>query len=509
MARLLSERECEQFRTVGFVVLRQFFSPVEVENIVAPVEHVLRTDRSRRYRMAADGIEYDMENLPFPGTAAMSLERYAGLAQLSAAEVNLRVELMRMRTSVGEVAEQQPTLGEQLLADDKVWDKIAQLLGEDFIFTGSEVMCGSFNEWHGQGWHSDRGMAPGGSDLDELAWQRAKLLMYPGMKTTAGAGALRVIPASHRPPLHGELTRMIQTEGFDQQTAHGELLPLIPASMAMDAGIMEQQRQRLAAGELPYAFCFESNPGDVLCFNHCLMHAVYHKPEDRAFVAVKFAARPNGLKQWGLYSSYYHGGIDTAALDRSPHRRLRELAARERSLVSQWDAAAEQQTDSPESQPRGIEAAEEEQEVPDENRSAAAPLSLADVTVEATSAEIAAGKLDTEKAQRIAAHIKNHGFALLSGGVVPAPVLEDLNPRFEFDAAYRYMEALQEGGGSAVPCLGGSLLPGHGSARLPRSAPWVRGEIVANPLVPTTSFVHDRSFQFSDVSLTNLEMTGS
>ena len=76
-----------------------------------------------------------------------------------------------------------------------------------------------------------------------------------------------------------------------------------------------------------------------------------------------------------------------------------------------------------------------------------------------------------------------HGFALLAGGVVPTSVLDKLAPRFEFDAAYRYLDALEPGGGDAIPCFGGSSVPGHGSARLPRTAPFVFSEIVANPLI--------------------------
>ena len=57
------------------------------------------------------------------------------------------------------------------------------------------------------------------------------------------------------------------------------------------------------------------------------MHAVYHKPEDRSFVGVKFAQRPKTRRQWKLYSDYYF--MDTDALERSQNGRLRELAARE------------------------------------------------------------------------------------------------------------------------------------------------------------------------------------
>ena len=79
-------------------------------------------------------------------------------------------------------------------------------------------------------------------------------------------------------------------------------------------------------------------------------------------------------------------------------------------------------------------------------------LRLADVTEEATPAEVAAGRLGDAKIARLAAHMRQHGVALLTGGVVPAAILGHLAPRFEFDAAYRYLDALQQvaGGDSKV-----------------------------------------------------------
>ena len=327
----LSEAELEQFRTAGFVVLRGFFDAEEMNLITREVSSVLDADRGRRYRRAQDGIEYDMQNLPEHGTASMDLERYSQLAGESASAVEERVELMRTRTSTGFVAERSQALGEVVVAGDKVWPMMEQLLGKTFIFTGSEIMCGSWNSWRGQGWHSDRGMADGGSDLDELNWTRAKFMMYT-TDTSAERGALRVIPASHRAPLHGELTRMIQSPDFDVRTAHGEMLPLTDECTAVSSTILEQQRQRLEVGELPWAFCFESKLGDALLFNHCLMHAVYHKPPNRAFVASKFAAHPKDDTQLRLYSGYYK--IDAGALGSSSNSRLRELASRERSMMA-------------------------------------------------------------------------------------------------------------------------------------------------------------------------------
>ena len=100
-------------------------------------------------------------------------------------------------------------------------------------------------------------------------------------------------------------------------------------------------------------------------------------------------------------------------------------------------------------------------------------LVLSDVTEAATSAEVAAGRLGDDKIQRLAAHVRTHGFALLAGAI-PTSTLELLAPRFEFDAAYRYLDALQADSGDSTPFFGGSKIPGHGwlPGRLPGRLPY-------------------------------------
>jgi hypothetical protein len=205
---MLTQQQLAQFRSAGVVVLPAFIQQAELAQLSAGVDAVLEHDRSQRFR-EYQGTEYDMQNLPVPGTTSMALPRYSALASQPAEEVDLHVGLMRMRTSVGEVAEHSAAIGEALLGSGPIWSAMTQLLGPDFIFVGSEVMCGSWNEWRGQGWHSDRGMADGGSNPDELEFTRAKLMAYT-VTTEPQRGALRVIPCSNRPPLHGALTRMIQ-----------------------------------------------------------------------------------------------------------------------------------------------------------------------------------------------------------------------------------------------------------------------------------------------------------
>ena len=101
------------------------------------------------------------------------------------------------------VVEQNDAIGELLFAESRAWDIMEELLGPDFILAGSEAMRGSFNAQADQGFHSDRGMGDGGSNQAELDYTRVKMMVYT-VPTTAEHGALRVIPASHRAPLHGQ-----------------------------------------------------------------------------------------------------------------------------------------------------------------------------------------------------------------------------------------------------------------------------------------------------------------
>jgi len=78
-------------------------------------------------------------------------------------------------------------------------------------------------------------------DTSSLDYKAAKFCVYPD-PLNADNGALRVIPGSHREPLHSELDR-------DPQSVFG-----------------------LPPNELP-AYVFASQPGDVIVFNVGLWHA--------------------------------------------------------------------------------------------------------------------------------------------------------------------------------------------------------------------------------------------
>ena len=117
------------------------------------------------------------------------------------------------------------------LADDGRFADVAeQLLGKDAvcIAVDGNYMVGD-TEWH--------------PDTASLDYTAVKFCIYPD-PLIATAGALRVIPGSHREPLHSAIER-------DVEQAYG-----------------------IAPAALPATAC-ESEPGDVVVFNVATWHAAF------------------------------------------------------------------------------------------------------------------------------------------------------------------------------------------------------------------------------------------
>ena len=149
-----------------------------------------------------------------------------------------------------------------LMEDDRIFLPMQQLLGSGFIWAGSEGHreINPTNTAHP--WHADRG------GTSELGYTRIKIMLYL-QPMEKDRGALRVIPGSHRSPLHESL------EPFE--SAHYRNPN--PTYFGM------------AGTEVP-CYPVETVPGDMLMFNQALYHAVYGKPERRRYVALKYAAKP-------------------------------------------------------------------------------------------------------------------------------------------------------------------------------------------------------------------------
>jgi hypothetical protein len=100
-----------------------------------------------------------------------------------------------------------------------------------------------------------------------------------------------------------------------------------------------------------------------------------------------------------------------------------------------------------------------------------------------SAAEVAAGLLQPEKLARVVSAYEADGLCVLCN-VIPPTVLDELCHRYDFDAAHRYVSGDPFKGGQKGPALNpdynGNL---HLQLNLPRCHPYVRPEIVANPII--------------------------
>ena len=138
-----------------------------------------------------------------------------------------------------------------LLDDPRILGIAASLMGDDFNYMGSD---GNF--YVGEtGWHSD------GWNPNQLHVKIAFYLDPVGRNS----GALRVIPGSHKigdafaDSLHQQLSKSPQELG-------------------------------VAGHEVP-AIALETQPGDLVCFNHNTKHASFHGSKSRRMFTMNFCQR--------------------------------------------------------------------------------------------------------------------------------------------------------------------------------------------------------------------------
>lgn len=149
---MLTEQQNLHFKTFGFVVLRQVFTPDEMNIINREFDH---------------GLEAAYRHLPFDGT------------------VRHWVTMMGRST---------PFFG-GLLEDPRLCGVAEQLYGEDALGIATDA-----NRYVGNtGWHPDT------HSIHQYGIKFAFYLQPVGPET----GALRVIPGSHRNPFHSELRRFM------------------------------------------------------------------------------------------------------------------------------------------------------------------------------------------------------------------------------------------------------------------------------------------------------------
>ena len=247
---MLTAAQIAHFETFGFIVTRQAFSPDEVADITREFTDVLEEDRQ--------------------GQAFAGETRHAVLAFI----------------------EKKPLL-RKLVEDDRIHGPIEQLLGPDFIWRGSDG-----NLYVGDtAWHPDAARI-------ELNYMRIKVAMYLD-SVSKDTGCLRVVPGSHKLPLHEELQplrywRVKQTiaEGRASPDALDEFNALVGDSGEPIFGVQPS--------DLP-GFPLESEPGDVVFFNQHLYHSSFGGRTGRRMFTMNFAEGPSTDEHIDLLRREYQG----------------------------------------------------------------------------------------------------------------------------------------------------------------------------------------------------------
>lgn len=160
-----------------------------------------------------------------------------------------------------------------LLDHPKIEGLAASLLGEDFNYVGGDgnYYAGD-TEWHSDGFHQ--------------IGRFIKIAMYLD-PVRRESGALRVIPGSHR---------------VDLET-----------SWAARRARRSRELWGIAQSDVP-AISLDSNPGDVVAFNHNLMHSAFGGSSHRRMFTLNCCARCRTPEEIADLESYI-GGHDRFLID--------------------------------------------------------------------------------------------------------------------------------------------------------------------------------------------------
>ena len=145
-----------------------------------------------------------------------------------------------------------------LLEDPRIYVPSEQIVGEDCVPVHSNANSyADSTPWH--------------PDTKDPHLLMVKNVMYL-QPTTGARGALRVIPGSHKTPLHEELLRIGLNKSDDNESQflkesglHGEDIP---------------------------CYIFSSQPGDIITFNELTWHAAFGGYRDRRTCTFNFFRNP-------------------------------------------------------------------------------------------------------------------------------------------------------------------------------------------------------------------------
>lgn len=196
-----------------------------------------------------------------------------------------------------------------LLDDPRILTIATSMLGHDFNYMGSD---GNYyvgdTRWHSDGWHPEMRHLKIAFYLDPL---------------TRETGALRVIPGSHHP--NDNYAHLLQRDIKQSEELWG-----------------------MSGTELP-AVVLETNPGDVVCFNHNTKHAAFGGGARRRMFTINLCERYpdnkldelrdyiSGAARFWINRSYGEKMIRTAGPQRLHH--LEQVMANDGHLAELSDQA--------------------------------------------------------------------------------------------------------------------------------------------------------------------------
>lgn len=212
----LTEQQLNHFRSFGFLTFRQYLTPDELKTY---------------------SDEFD--------------------AALEARRLQLGGNVKRVWTTL--MGDNTPFIA-SLIDDPRFADPAKQVLGGDpiGIVTDGNYYVGD-TQWH--------------PDMAHCPYRAAKFVLYLD-ELDASNGALRVIPGSHRDPLHSDLRALLL-----DQSAQGKRR----SNLSSTLGISPDQ--------VP-AYSFASEPGDALLFNNAIWHAAFGGGDRRRMGTVIYYEDP-------------------------------------------------------------------------------------------------------------------------------------------------------------------------------------------------------------------------
>ena len=213
----LTKEQIQHFNVFGFVVRRNVFSPEEIAKI----------NKEANRRLASTQKETDSER---------KLNSYSWFNR------NLETQFTA-----------------SLLEDPRIYVPSEQLVGNDSI----PINSGTSSTDEGIGWHPDR-------QDHHICILKNLMYLHP---TSTNRGALRVIPGSHKDPMHAKLLRI----GLNIKPGQKKSQYL--------------EKSGLNGKDIP-CYIFSSNPGDIIILDELLWHAAYNGYKDRRLCYFNFYRNP-------------------------------------------------------------------------------------------------------------------------------------------------------------------------------------------------------------------------